>query len=330
MELHKGLSPVYYFSKIFGQSSYKLDKKTNTYRIDYIALVYNSLIAFGCFYLFVTTTFELNELEEDDGYTVSKASSLLDFYSGVINQTLAICFSCFYVRKLIRLLTDLEYIDKQITQLFGPIDRMHIFKKCCWALFVLMLEFNITFWSDFYFLMKSTDSKSYLFLSYIPVLATGTYKVQFYIYVQLITDRIKYLCNYLMEMEQKLNVSYAYNDRNKDLSKIFISNPNVNQFQFAIENIHKLHQKLCEAYESVNEMYGLQILLNVITVFSQNLTDLYYCYKVLTETFGKNFRNRPSCIADLFLTAQWCFVQLLEIVIMAYVCDKAHKQVFFI
>lgn len=323
MELREALSPMYYFSKLFAQMSYKFDTETNTYRIDYRAVVYGLTAAFATVYLFLTKgKDDLKVIEEDDQNSVSDLSNVLDFYSSVTNQTVIIVLNCVYVRKLIRLLTNLDQIDKQMNQLIiTPINNQKLFIMCCWGIVIVLFEFNATFWPDITFFLRN-GVVSYLISSYVPIIVSGVFKFQFFIYVYIITDRMRLLCEFLKQLEFKLDHHTLALHQASDLSKHSENLSFTQHFVEAIEKVHVIHQKLCDAYKEVNVIYSMPLLLNVISAFSENLTDLYYCYLLISE-----YTYSYKSMVDLYFTVQWCFMQISELIVIATICHKAHIQV---
>ncbi|NP_001137601.1 gustatory receptor isoform X1 [Tribolium castaneum] len=295
MSLYSSINSLVLISKIFAllpvKKHHRLEKLVPCVYLTSFSVV----LSLGSFIVSVYLTTKI----DNDGESISLASGWLDLYLGITIQTLGIISNCINAKQITIFFDKIQRIDKQFGLLGYSINyrRISIFVNL--AILGVFGEFVLVFVPDYVFFVEN-EPILYLIFSYCPIVTTGIIKIQFATCAHLILQRV----NHVKKILEKETQTVAF--------------PKDNHFLALLDIVHGVHNELCNLCQVANSIYGFQNFLFVLSTFSICITQFYYCYDS-----GFNSDN----LTDVYFTLQWAFLQILEILALAYLCDKVQLKI---
>ncbi|XP_063922048.1 gustatory and pheromone receptor 32a-like [Zophobas morio] len=303
LNIDSSVSELFVVSKLFGLMPIEKQKNSQVYTHSFFCIIYGIIVSTILFFGFLYLGEDV--MIQYDSNTVSDASGWLDLYSGTVTQTLGMIMNCINAKKLALFFNKIVRIDKQFDLLQKQIDhtQVHVFIRAAFG--IVAAEFCITLIPE-YFLFIKDESILYLFCSYFPILTTGLLKVQFTTCVYIILQRTK-----------NVEVVLEGIEKSASMRKIVVLKTSNDCFVSRVELLHGIQNDLCKLCQIINEIYGLQNFLIVLSTFAICITEIYFCYSE-----GLNSEN----FASVYFSLQWAFLQLVEMILLAFFCDSVTTQ----
>lgn len=201
ISLSESLSALKCLCNAIGYNVFDYDEERREFKLRIWSII--------CNFFFLTmlinvilSTIKSRKSSEIDNEAISQASGFIDLFSGSFIEILSTILNSIFAKDHQHLLNQIGIVDERFRKMninvnYGRYTRLSII-----GIFVVFFEFSVTFLPD-YFIFVTSESYSYLFTSYFPIISNGVLKLYYVLYISFIYDRISKINRYLFCMTGK-------------------------------------------------------------------------------------------------------------------------------
>nr|WKF45122.1 gustatory receptor 14 [Podabrus annulatus] len=305
---HSVLTPLFYCTKIFGLTPFKLQE--DDYKNNYVNMAYSIVLLV----LFTFCSYNSMDSGSIEGNKItSQVMKIISLHLNIIAMIMSILLECVFKNKIIKNCSDLaaadrnfiKYLNIQTIQTYKK-SRLYITIAACFTTIYVICVSLFNFLSN-----VNTDLDLTVFQKFSQVikftshLITTFVALQFCAQILLIKERFKMLNDKVKE----ILTFYEETNRNVDSASVCKT----------LEKVKYSHNRLCKIAVNVNDAYAFQLLLSITQTFIVTVLIMFNFlkYMVVTSENGSNMT-----IFVFFYYISYFFLNVGQLFTLVFSCSN--------